>query len=123
MVCEVYAFPLKDESEEVEYAVSILHDISERQQIEEALRESEERFWTIFEAAIDTIFIKDSNLQYTHVNPAMAELFNMPASGIIGKTDIELFDEAPIGYHEIEVQGNITRVNFIELMMLGYSRE
>ncbi|MHC4691562.1 MAG: sensor histidine kinase [Planctomycetota bacterium] len=35
----------------------------------------------------------------------------------------ELFDEAPIGYHELDTQGRITRVNRTELEMLGYTAE
>ena len=35
----------------------------------------------------------------------------------------ELFDEAPIGYHELDTQGHITRVNHTELEMLGYSAD
>lgn len=33
----------------------------------------------------------------------------------------ELFDEAPIGYHELDVEGRIARVNRTELEMLGYT--
>jgi len=33
----------------------------------------------------------------------------------------ELFDEAPIGYHEIDTKGRIVRVNKTELQMLGYT--
>ncbi len=35
----------------------------------------------------------------------------------------ELFDEAPIGYHELDTKGRITRVNQTELKMLGYTAE
>jgi len=35
----------------------------------------------------------------------------------------ELFNEAPVGYHEYDIQGNITRVNKTELEMLGYKVE
>ncbi|HEY2930662.1 MAG TPA: PAS domain S-box protein [Acidobacteriota bacterium] len=35
----------------------------------------------------------------------------------------DLYDDAPIGYHEIDTQGRITRVNRSELAMLGYSAE
>jgi len=35
----------------------------------------------------------------------------------------ELFDEAPIGYHELDTEGRITRVNRTELDMLGYTAE
>ncbi|MFH1741401.1 MAG: PAS domain S-box protein [bacterium] len=33
----------------------------------------------------------------------------------------ELFDEAPVAYHEIDINGRITRVNRTELNMLGYT--
>jgi PAS domain S-box-containing protein len=35
----------------------------------------------------------------------------------------ELFDDAPIGYHELDTEGRITRVNRTELATLGYSAE
>ena len=35
----------------------------------------------------------------------------------------QLFDDAPIGYHEIDREGRITRVNRTELDMLGYTIE
>ena len=35
----------------------------------------------------------------------------------------ELFDEAPIGYHELDTEGRIMRVNRTELEMLGYTAE
>ncbi|TAK58279.1 MAG: PAS domain S-box protein, partial [Bacteroidetes bacterium] len=35
----------------------------------------------------------------------------------------ELFDNAPIGYHELDVHGNIVNINQTELEMLGYTRE
>jgi len=35
----------------------------------------------------------------------------------------ELFDQAPVGYHELDAKGRITRVNRTELNMLGYSAE
>jgi PAS domain S-box-containing protein len=39
------------------------------------------------------------------------------------RTFHELFDEAPIGYHECDNQGRIVRVNRTELDMLGYGKE
>ncbi len=35
----------------------------------------------------------------------------------------QLFDEAPLGYHELDAEGRITRVNRTELDMLGYAAE
>jgi PAS domain S-box-containing protein len=57
-----------------------------------ALRESEERFRYIFEAAHDCIFMKDDNFRYTHVNPAMLRLMDLQEEDIVGKTDGQLFD-------------------------------
>jgi PAS domain S-box-containing protein len=35
----------------------------------------------------------------------------------------QMFEEAPVGYHEIDAQGQIVRVNRTELEMLGYQSE
>ncbi len=35
----------------------------------------------------------------------------------------EMFDDAPVGYHELDAEGRFTRVNRTELQMLGYTAE
>ncbi len=66
-------------------------EIGERQFAENALRESEERFRTLFETAQDCIFIKDKQLRYTHTNPAMLQKLGADQTKILGKTDEDLF--------------------------------
>jgi PAS domain S-box-containing protein len=56
------------------------------------LCETEERFRTVFQAAHDLIFLKDINLRYTHVNPAMLRLADRAQSDLIGNTDEMLYD-------------------------------
>jgi PAS domain S-box-containing protein len=34
-----------------------------------------------------------------------------------------LFDEAPVGYHEVDKEGYVTKLNYTELNMLGYTAE
>ncbi len=80
-------------------------EMIERSRTTDALRESEERFRAIFESAPEMIFLKDVYLTYTHVNPAMENLFRMNASEIIGKRADDLFDpEAAIYIEDVETR-------------------
>jgi two-component system response regulator AtoC len=73
-------------------------DITDLKRAQAALIESEARFRTLFETAPDCIFMKDRSLAYTHVNPAMEELFKLPAAKLTGMTDEELFGKR-VGSH------------------------
>ncbi len=85
--------PRFDENGEFVGMLGIAHDITERKLAEDALRRSEERFRAIFETAQDSIFIKDKNLRYIQVNPAVEKLFDLKASELLGRNDVELFGE------------------------------
>lgn len=67
------------------------NETTARMIVEEALRDSEERFRTIVDSAADCVFIKDLNGRYTFANPALSRLLNLPVPQILGKTDEELF--------------------------------
>lgn len=66
-------------------------DITGRKLMEEQLHETAERFRGVFESARDCIFIKDSSLHYTHVNPAFGAMMGLPESDIVGWTDVDLY--------------------------------
>jgi PAS domain S-box-containing protein len=72
---------------------SVGRDITERKQMEETLRRSEERFRSIFATTPDCIFIKDTALRYVQVNPAMEKLAALPASRLIRLKDEDIFGE------------------------------
>ncbi len=70
--------------------------ITQRNQAEDALIKNEEMLNAIVETAKDSIFIKNTSLQYIKVNKAMEILLGMTREEILGKTDNDLFgrDEA-----------------------------
>jgi PAS domain S-box-containing protein len=68
-------------------------EIADRIKAEKSLRDSEQRFRTIFEKARDCIFVKDSELKYSHVNPAMQAVFEASESDVIGSTDEDLYGD------------------------------
>jgi PAS domain S-box-containing protein len=66
-------------------------EIADRIKAEKSLRDSEQRFRTIFERAKDCIFVKDRELRYSHLNPAMQAIFEAKESDVIGRTDDHLY--------------------------------
>ena len=67
------------------YGIKTIRMRGAKEQADQALRESEQRFRAIFEGAEDPIFLKDRSLRYTQVNPAFQKLVGIPASEILGK--------------------------------------
>ncbi|HUX07923.1 MAG TPA: PAS domain S-box protein [Acidobacteriota bacterium] len=62
-----------------------------REEAERVLRDSHERYRAVLETAEDPIFIKDLDLRYLQVNPAMSKLLGFREFELVGKTDEELF--------------------------------
>lgn len=63
----------------------------ERGRMEEALRESEERFRAIMDNSLALIFLKDLDGRYLQINRKFEEVFHLANHDIIGKTDEEIF--------------------------------
>ena len=76
----------------VQHVIATSVDISDRKQVEEALRESEERIRAIFESVDDFIFLKDRELRFTHVNHALAKSFGRTVDEVIDRDDFDLGD-------------------------------
>ncbi len=87
----VSLFPVPDRFGNVQLVAAHLHDTTERRRAQDALRSSEERFRAVFQGARECIFIKDTDLRYTHVNPAVTQLLQRPASEIVGRRAEDIF--------------------------------
>ncbi len=77
----------------------VIADITKRKQDEAALRESEEKFKTIFNNANDEILYLDINGVIIDVNKKMTDIFGYTRNEIIGTniTDIEAFTPEALG--------------------------
>jgi PAS domain S-box-containing protein len=87
---EVRAFPITDPHGLVSYVIEYVRDITDRKRIEEALRESEEKYRIVAEGASDGIAILlDGRLEY--VNPSLAHMAGYSVEELTGASFIRFF--------------------------------
>jgi PAS domain-containing protein len=75
----------------------MLHDLSERVCLEEELRTSEARWWSIIESAVDGIVVIDAHGRIEAFNPAAERLFGYQERDVIGR-NVNMLMSSP--YHE-----------------------
>lgn len=81
---------VKDEQRERIQLVAVISDISERRQAEQALRESESKFRTIFETVNDEILYLDHSGVIIDTNSRVEDIFGYKTEEIIGKNFAEI---------------------------------
>lgn len=78
--------PILDSNNNSFGIVFVFDDITQRKQIEEALRKSEQQYRSLAENTPEVIARFDKDLRYTYVNEYGAKFFGTPKEEIIGQT-------------------------------------
>ena len=84
------AAPIRDANRKVKGILGFLLDISDRKRSEEALRQAEEKYRTIFENAVEGIYQTTPDGKYISANPAVARMlgFDSPEELISARQNI-----------------------------------
>ncbi|MFH1043558.1 MAG: PAS domain S-box protein, partial [Pseudomonadota bacterium] len=77
--------PVKDSAGKIIGASVILHDITERKRMEEALRATSEQLQTLIHSVPLAIFTRDKNRLVTSWSPAAEQIYGWKASEVLGK--------------------------------------
>lgn len=78
----------KDENGKVIRSMAILNDITEKKRAEEALRESEEMYRTLFETMAQGVVYQDADGKIISANPASQRILGLTLSQMQGRTSI-----------------------------------
>jgi PAS domain S-box-containing protein len=70
--------------------IGVITDISVRKQVEEALRESEEKFRALVETSYDWIWAVDESGLYTYASPRVKDILGYSPEEVVGRTPFDL---------------------------------
>jgi len=95
---EVRGYPLFDDQGNVARVIEYTFDITERRRIEEAYRQSEQRYLQLLEAMQEGVWVIDHDESTTFVTPKMAgmlgysaeEMMGKPLRGFVDERDVEI---------------------------------
>jgi len=90
---EIAGFPLQNQKGEMIGFRGIGRDITERRQMEEALRQSEERYRTILESMQEGYFEVDLAGNFTFFNDSMYRILGYPQEEMMGMNNRQLTDK------------------------------
>jgi two-component system cell cycle sensor histidine kinase/response regulator CckA len=101
-------YPVIDRQGQTVGLIELIQDITERKRAEEALRESEQRYRSLFEESRDAVYSVSRDGEITDANPSAMAIFGYTREEIIGKNIRELYadpSDRPKFREEIEKRG------------------
>ncbi len=117
-VRDVQVFSSKVEFRGKDLLHSIIHDITERKQAEEAVRSGRALLLAIADSSPDSIFAKDLEGRWTFVNAAALQVVGKPSEEVLGRTDAEIFGDplltGALTLHDREVLESMAPLTFEE---------
>ncbi|WAC04148.1 MAG: PAS domain S-box protein [Methanoregula sp.] len=110
--------PITDENGNVIGLTLFLTDITNRKRIEEALRESEEKFRGVAERSSDIIMLTDDKGRTTYIAPSVEKILGYNPDEVIGKTPGDLVHPDDLGSVYELVRKNMEGNDNSELLVI-----
>jgi PAS domain S-box-containing protein len=121
-IVEVYSTPVTIQGRPTLY--SIIHDVTARKQAEEALRESESRFDSLFESSPDAVFLTMPDGTILAANPAACGLFGWSQDELRERGRSVLFEPGdPRLADVLEERRRTGRLRAVELLAIRKNGE
>jgi PAS domain S-box-containing protein len=123
---EITATPIKDKDGNITSVLELVVRMTERKQLEESIKESEERLKNIFAASPDAITVSDSNGNIIECNQATLDMLGFSSKEeLIGKNGYELIakkdhQKATKNLKETLDQGSVRNIEYTFLTRDGH---
>lgn len=90
----IRSYPTRNADGEIEGAVELCLDITERKRAEQALEQSRKQFRDMVETISDWVWEVDKNGVYTYASPRIRDLLGYEPEEVVGKTPFDLMPDA-----------------------------